>query len=82
MGFYIGKIKIDGSVVLAPMAGTSNPSYMKICEEMGIGYVVTELISSEAITRGNKKTLNMLKGIEKLNIPVGIQIFVFFLYQR
>ena len=75
MKWKIKDKEIKNQIVLAPMAGTSNPSYMKICEEMGIGYVVTELISSEAITRGNKKTLNMLKGIEKLNIPVGIQIF-------
>ena len=75
MKWKIKDIEIKNQIVLAPMAGTSNPSYMKICEEMGVGYVVTELISSEAIIRGNKKTLNMLKGIEKLNIPVGIQIF-------
>ena len=75
MKWKIKDKEIKNQIVLAPMAGTSNPSYMKICEEMGIGYVVTELISSEAITRGNKKTLEMLKGIEKLNIPVGIQIF-------
>ena len=75
MKWKIKEIEIKNQIVLAPMAGTSNPSYMKICEEMGVGYVVTELISSEAITRGNKKTLEMLKGIEKLNIPVGIQIF-------
>ena len=57
------------------MAGISNPAYMKICEEMGVGYAVTELISAEAIVRENKKTFDMLNGIDKLNIPVAIQIF-------
>ena len=73
--FKIGNITIKNNVGLAPMAGVSNPAYMKICEEMGVGWVVTELISSEAIVRGNKKTLEMLKGIEDLNIVVGVQIF-------
>ena len=71
----IGNVEIKGKVVLAPMAGISNPSYMKICEEMGIGYAVTELMSSEAIIRGNKKTFEMLNGINDLNIPIAIQIF-------
>lgn len=71
----IGNIEIKNNVFLAPMAGTSNPAYMKICEEMGVGGVVTELISSEAIVRNNKKTLDMLNGIENLNIPVGVQLF-------
>ena len=73
--FKIGNISINSAVVLAPMAGVSNPAYFKICEEMGVGYVVTELISSEAIVRDNKKTLDMLNGINDLNVPVGIQIF-------
>lgn len=63
------------NVILAPMAGVSNAAYFKICEEMGVGYVITELISSEAIVRGNKKTFDMLKGIDDLSIPVGVQIF-------
>ena len=71
----IGNIKIKGKIVLAPMAGASNPAYMKICEEMGVSYAVTELISSEAIIRNNKKTFDMLNGIDSLSIPVGIQIF-------
>ncbi len=71
----IGNIEINGKVALAPMAGISNPAYMKICEEMGVSYAVTELISSEAIVRNNKKTFDMLKGIDTLNIPVAIQIF-------
>ena len=71
----IGNVVIKNRVVLAPMAGVSNPSFMKICEEMGVGLMVTELISSEAIIRGNKKTFSMLDGIEKINIPVAIQLF-------
>jgi nifR3 family TIM-barrel protein len=75
MEFKIKDININNQVVLAPMAGISNPAYIKICEEMGVGYAVTELISSEAIIRNNKKTLDMLNGIESLNIPVAVQIF-------
>lgn len=71
----IGNIEIKNKIGLAPMAGISNPAYMKICEYMGVGFCVTELISSEAIVRGNIKTFDMLNGIDKLNIPVGIQIF-------
>ena len=75
MSWYIGNIEIKNRVVLAPMAGISNPAYMKICEDMGVGYAVTELISSEAIIRDNKKTFDMLNGIENLNIPFAIQLF-------
>ena len=71
----IKEIISKNKIVLAPMAGISNPAYMKICEEMGVSYVVTELISAEAIVRENKKTLNMLNGIENLNIPVAVQLF-------
>ena len=73
--FKIGNIDIKNQVVMAPMAGISNPSYMKILEEFGVSLAFTELISSEAIIRDNKKTFEMLNGINDLNIPVGIQIF-------
>lgn len=75
MGFKIGNIYIKNKVVLAPMAGISNPAYMKICEELKIGYAITELISAEAIIRGNEKTFKMLNGIEKIKMPVAIQLF-------
>ena len=75
MEWNIGNVRIKNQVVLAPMAGVSNPSYMRICEEMGVGCVVSELISSEAIIRGNQKTFDMLRGLEDLKVPVGIQLF-------
>ena len=39
--FKIGNIEIKNNVVLAPMAGISNPAYMKIVEDMGCGYAIT-----------------------------------------
>lgn len=73
--FKIGNILIKHNVVMAPMAGISNPSYMKIIEEMGCSLAFTELISSEAVIRGSKKTFDMLNGIDDLNMKVGLQIF-------
>ena len=73
--FKIGNVKINGKVALAPMAGVSNPSYIKICEEMGASYAITELISAEAIVRHNKKTLDMLNGYDMVTIPVALQLF-------
>jgi len=73
--FRIGNVEIKNQVGLAPMAGISNPSYIKLVSEMGVGFAVTELISAEAISRDNKKTIEMLDGINDLNIPIGVQLF-------
>ena len=75
MKWTLGKYQFNNNIVLAPMAGTSNPAYIKICEDMGLEYAITELISAEAIVRNNKKTFDMLNGIDKLNIPIAVQIF-------
>ena len=73
--FKIGNVSIKDKAFLAPMAGISNPAYFTVCEEFELCLAITELISSEAIVRNNKKTFDMLKGIEKLIIPFGVQIF-------
>ena len=73
--FYIGNVCVKNRVGLAPMAGISNASYIKLVSEMGLDFAVTELISSEAIFRGNEKTIEMLNGINDLDVPVGVQIF-------
>lgn len=75
MKWNIGNIEIKNRVVLAPMAGISNPTFISIAQELGVGLAFTELISSEAIIRNNAKTLEMLKGIDEITIPVGVQLF-------
>lgn len=73
--WHIGNVEIKNRVVLAPMAGISDPSYMRIVENLGCAYSITELISAEAIVRDNKKTFEMLNGIENINMPIAIQLF-------
>ncbi|MCX4248792.1 MAG: tRNA dihydrouridine synthase DusB [Bacilli bacterium] len=73
--WHIGNVEIKNRVVLAPMAGISDPSYMRIVENLGCAYAITELISAEAIIRDNKKTFEMLNGIENINMPIAIQLF-------
>ena len=75
MKWHIKDLEIKNQVVLAPMAGISNPAYMRIAEEMGASLCFTELLSAEAIIRDSKKTLEMLNGLDKITIPVGVQIF-------
>ncbi len=73
--FKIGNVEIKNQVVLAPMAGVSDAAFIKIGEDFSLGYAITELLSSEAIVRRNKKTFDMLKGLEDIKIPVAMQIF-------
>lgn len=75
MKWNIGNIEIKNGIVLAPMAGISNPTFISIAQELGVGLAFTELISSEAIIRNNAKTLEMLKGLDEITIPVGVQLF-------
>ena len=71
----IGNVTIKNQFVLAPIAGVSNPAYLKIAQQMGCGWAITELISAEAIIRGNQKTFEMLNGIDELTMPISIQLF-------
>lgn len=56
----IGDLSIEGNVFLAPMADYSDASYRSVCAECGMDFGCTELISSEALVRNNKKTFEMM----------------------
>lgn len=56
----IGSLSIDGNIFLAPMADVSDASYRSICADCGADFAYTELISSEALVRDNKKTFDMM----------------------
>jgi len=74
MGFNIGNVKINGNIVVAPMAGVSNMTFRRICKSMGASLVVAEMVSDKAITFGNAKTFELLK-MNDDERPISQQIF-------
>lgn len=74
MKWKIGNVEIPNQVVLAPMAGVTNESFMRICKDLGAGLVVCEMLSDKALTFGNQKTIKMAN-INGLDHPLSMQIF-------
>ena len=71
---YIGNVKINGKVVLAPMAGICNSAFRKIIKEEGAALIYAEMVSDKAIFYRNNKTKDMLY-MEEVERPITQQIF-------
>jgi nifR3 family TIM-barrel protein len=61
-------------LLLAPMAGVSEAPFRQICRGMGADVVLSEFLSSEAIRRRIKNTLEGAE-FEPCERPIGIQIY-------
>ena len=61
-------------LILAPMAGITEPVFRGICKELGADIVVSEMVSAEGLHYGSKATLDLLS-FENTERPIGIQIF-------
>ena len=70
----IGNIKLEGKLLLAPMAGVSDLAFRHICREMGAAMVYTEMVSAKALSYGDKKTRTLLASIPE-DRPLAAQIF-------
>jgi nifR3 family TIM-barrel protein len=65
----IGDLELAVPVVLAPMAGVTNPAYRQLCREQAeagtaerpAGLFVCEMITSRGVVERNPKTLEMLR---------------------
>jgi tRNA-dihydrouridine synthase B len=61
-------------LILAPMAGVSEAPFRQICRGMGADVVLSEFLSSEAIRRRIRTTLEGAE-FEPVERPIGIQIY-------
>lgn len=64
----------DFALLLAPMAGVSEAPFRQICRRMGADVVLSEFLSSEAIRRRIRNTLEGAE-FEECERPIGIQIY-------
>jgi nifR3 family TIM-barrel protein len=53
----IGPLFVWPPVVLAPMAGVTNPPFRTLCRTFGAGLYVSEMVTARALVEGNRKTL-------------------------
>jgi len=73
--FSYGPTTIDPPTVLAPMAGVTDRQFRLVLRRVGgVGLVTMEFISSEALTRGNERTIRMMHYCEEER-PLSIQIY-------
>lgn len=52
----IGPYTLPNPIALAPMAGVTDRPFRQLCRELGAGYVVTEMVTSNPQLRGTRKT--------------------------
>jgi len=73
--FRIRDIKIDPPLILAPVAGHTDTLFRQAIKGLGgCGLVVSELVSTEGMTRNQGHTLHLTR-FEESERPVSIQIF-------
>ena len=70
----IGPLAVDPPVVLAPMAGITNPPFRTLCRSFGAGLYVSEMIAARALVERHAKTLR-LAGFDPSERPRSLQLY-------
>lgn len=55
----IGSLDLQGAVVLAPLAGVTDPAFRQIVQRFGVGAVWTEMISADGLVRCRRRFRTM-----------------------
>jgi nifR3 family TIM-barrel protein len=75
MTLRIGRVTLEQPLILAPMAGITDQYFRLILKRIGgVGLVTMEFVSSEALTRGSKRTRRMMQFSEEER-PLSIQVY-------
>jgi nifR3 family TIM-barrel protein len=70
----LGRITVWPPVVLAPMAGITNPPFRRLCREHGAGLYVCEMITTRALLERNDKTMRMVR-FDDDESPRSVQLY-------
>jgi nifR3 family TIM-barrel protein len=70
----IGLLRLEAPVVLAPMAGITNPPFRTLCRGFGAGLYVSEMVTARALVERNAKTLR-LAGFDPSEKPRSHQLY-------
>src|SRR6056297_1339902 len=68
-------LTLPGNLFLAPLAGYTDKAFREIATNYGADFCYTEMVSAEAIARGNQKTQDLMERGDSEE-ALGIQIFL------
>lgn len=71
----IGKLKLEGNLFLAPLAGYTDKIYRSICLSHGANLAYTEMVSSEGVYRKSEKTTRLMDKCENES-NLAVQLFM------
>jgi len=62
------------SILLAPLAGITDPVYRRICKRLGADAVVTEMVSADGLHYKSANTARLME-FDESERPIGVQFF-------
>ncbi|NNC37591.1 MAG: tRNA dihydrouridine synthase DusB [Hyphomonadaceae bacterium] len=69
----IGKHKLKSNVLVAPMSGISDLPFRRVAQKFDPGLVVSEMIASEYLSKGNLESVKKAAGAQEID-PLIIQL--------
>jgi len=70
----IGNYQLCNGVILAPMAGVTDPPFRKLCRRLGAGMTVSEMVTSDSSLRHSRKSQLRLRHDDYGYEPRSVQI--------
>ncbi|MGM0444613.1 MAG: tRNA dihydrouridine synthase DusB [Fibrobacterota bacterium] len=67
-------VDFNKKIILAPMAGVSEPVYRHLCRSMGADITVTEMVSAAGLAYDSEKTMAIAQ-VREDERPTGVQLF-------
>ena len=71
---HIGRVKLAGKALLAPMAGYGDIAFRRLCRDYGAALTTTEMISCKGLLYDNARTVEMLR-TAPCETPSCVQLF-------
>lgn len=71
--FYVGPVKLEDNVILAPMSGVTDMPFRRLVKRRGAALVFSEMIASQAMIRQTRQSLLMASHTAE-ETPMAVQL--------
>src|SRR5437870_1422421 len=73
MELRLGSLSLASTIIQSPLAACSDLPFRMVAREKGLAFCFMEMVSAQALARGNEKTRRLLKTVPE-DRPLGAQL--------